>query len=122
MFLAIYLIPSSIAFGFILSYFYQRVMPLGRSRDITPEKEAATASGSNSKPEIDYRKRLLLRASVASAVALPIIYFGLGSLLVPRKEAQQQQLSPSLSALLRSKPTPPPHSRILGSDLCLSQK
>jgi hypothetical protein len=106
MFLAIYLIPSSIAFGFTLSYFYHRLMPLGRSRGITPEKNDATAgSSSDSKPEIDYRKRLLLRASVASAVALPIIYFGLGSLLVPRKEVQQ--LSPSLSALLRSKPTPP---------------
>jgi DMSO/TMAO reductase YedYZ molybdopterin-dependent catalytic subunit len=106
MFLAIYLIPSSIAFGFTLSYFYHRLMPLGRSRGITPEKNDATAgSSSDSKPEIDYRKRLLLRTSVASAVALPIIYFGLGSLLVPRKEVQQ--LSPSLSALLRSKPTPP---------------
>ncbi|MFL6340836.1 MAG: molybdopterin-dependent oxidoreductase [Nitrososphaeraceae archaeon] len=106
-FLAIYLIPSSIAFGFTLSYFYQRVVPLGRSRDITPEEEDATTSGSNIKPEIDYSKRLLLRASVASAVALPIIYFGLGSLLVPRKEVQQRQLSPSLLALLRSKPIPP---------------
>ena len=61
-FLAIYLIPSSIAFGFILSYFYQRVMPLGRSRDITPGEEDATTSGSNIKPEIDYSKRLSLRA------------------------------------------------------------
>jgi hypothetical protein len=120
-FLAIYLIPSSIAFGFTLSYFYQRVVPSDRSRDITPEEEDATTSGSNIKPEIDYSKRLLLRASVASAVALPIIYFGLGSLLLPRKEVQQRQLSPSLLALLRSKPIPR-HLRILGSDPCLSQK
>jgi DMSO/TMAO reductase YedYZ molybdopterin-dependent catalytic subunit len=105
MLLAIYLIPSSVAFGFILSYFYQLVMPSDRSRSITSDKDDAATTNS-SKSEIDYRKRLLLRASVVSAVALPIIYFGLGSLLVPRKEVQQQ-LSPALSALLRSKPTPP---------------
>ena len=106
MFLAIYLIPSSIAFGFTLSYFYQLIMPLGRSTRIARELEAATTSSSNNnKQEIDYRKRLLLRASVASVVALPIIYFGLGSLLAPRKEVQQQ-LSPSLSALLIKTNTP----------------
>jgi DMSO/TMAO reductase YedYZ molybdopterin-dependent catalytic subunit len=92
-------------------------MPLGRSRDITPEEEVAKASGSNSKSEIDHRKRLLLRASVASAVALPIIY-GLGSLLVPRKEVQQRQLSPYLLALLRSKPIPR-HLRILTWNLSI---
>jgi hypothetical protein len=116
MLLAIYLIPSSVAFGFILSYFYQLVMPSDRSRSITSDKDDDAATTNSSKSEIDYRKRLLLRASVVSAVALPIIYFGLGSLLVPRKEVQQQ-LSPALSALLRSKPTPPtfedPRSRPL---------
>jgi DMSO/TMAO reductase YedYZ molybdopterin-dependent catalytic subunit len=104
--LAIYLTPSSVAFGFTLSYFYQRIMPLGTSTGIASEMDSATASSSDiNKQEIDYRKRVLLRASVASAIALPIIYFGLGSLLAPRKEVQQQ-LSPSLSALLRSKPIP----------------
>ena len=105
MLLAIYLIPPSIAFGFTLTYFHQLLMPSRTPRTITSESETVTATSSSGQPEIDYRKRLLLRASIASAIALPVIYFGLGSLLVPRKEVQQQ-LSPSLSALLRSKPTP----------------
>ena len=64
------------------------------------KKEATTTT---SKIEIDYKKRLLLRAGIASVVALPILYFGLNSLLLPKKELQQ--LSPSL-ALLKSKPPP----------------
>jgi DMSO/TMAO reductase YedYZ molybdopterin-dependent catalytic subunit len=100
-FLAIYLIPPSIAFGFILSSFYERIVILsGRSTAMVAEKEATTTG----KTEIDYKKRMLLRAGIASAVALPILYFGLNSLLLPKKEIQQP--SPSL-ALLRSKPKPP---------------
>jgi DMSO/TMAO reductase YedYZ molybdopterin-dependent catalytic subunit len=98
--LAIYLVPTNVAFGFIFSSFYQRVVLARRSSTMAPKKKDVTG-----KAEIDYKKRLLLRASIASAVALPILYFGLNSLLVPRKEIQQ--LTPSLSALLRSKPKPP---------------
>jgi DMSO/TMAO reductase YedYZ molybdopterin-dependent catalytic subunit len=103
MLLAIYLVPSSISFGFTLSYFFQLLIP--SSVSVTSENNANTASSRTDRPEIDYRKRVLLRASIASAVALPIIYIGLGSLIVPRKEGQQQ-LSSSLSAFLRSKPIP----------------
>jgi DMSO/TMAO reductase YedYZ molybdopterin-dependent catalytic subunit len=103
-FLAIYLVPANIAFGFILSSFYERIVVLSRRRSSTmATKKEDTIS--TSKEEIDYKKRLFLRAGIASAVALPILYFGLNSLLVPKKEVQQ--LSPSLSALLRSKPIPP---------------
>jgi DMSO/TMAO reductase YedYZ molybdopterin-dependent catalytic subunit len=102
-FLAIYLVPANIAFGFTLSSFYERIVLFHR-RPLTmaTKKEDTITTG---KEEIDYKKRLVLRAGIASAVALPILYFGLNSLLVPKKEVQQ--LSPSLSALLRSKPIPP---------------
>lgn len=83
--IAIFLVPSNIAFGFILSSFYERIPP-GRPTKVT-EKQPA------SKTEIDYKKRLLLRAGIASAVALPILYLGLGSLISPRQAVQQ---SPSL--------------------------
>jgi DMSO/TMAO reductase YedYZ molybdopterin-dependent catalytic subunit len=99
--LAIYLIPSSIAFGFPLSSFYERITLPRRSTTMVAEKEDATTT--TSKIEIDYKKRLLLRAGIATVVALPILYFGLNSLLLPKKELQQ--LSPSL-ALLKSKPPP----------------
>jgi DMSO/TMAO reductase YedYZ molybdopterin-dependent catalytic subunit len=82
--LAIYLVPSNIAFGFILSSFYERISP----RQKITEKQSTTI-----KTEIDYKKRLLLRAGIASAVALPILYFGLGNLISPRQAVQQ---SPSL--------------------------
>ena len=100
-FLAIYLVPANIAFGFTLSSFYERIVLLSRRSSAMATKREDTTS----KTEIDYKKRLLLRAGIASAVALPILYFGLNSLLLPKKEVQQ--LSPSLSALLRSKPKPP---------------
>jgi DMSO/TMAO reductase YedYZ molybdopterin-dependent catalytic subunit len=81
--LAIYLVPSNIAFGFILSSFYERISP-GRPTKITEKQSTAI-----SETKIDYKKRLLLRAGVASAVALPILYFGLGSLISPRQAVQQ---------------------------------
>jgi DMSO/TMAO reductase YedYZ molybdopterin-dependent catalytic subunit len=101
-FLAIYLVPPNIAFGLTLSSFYERIT-LSRSPAtmVAEEKDTTTT---NNKAEIDYKKRMLLRAGIASAVALPILYFGLNSLLLPKKELQQQ-LSPSL-ALLKSKPLP----------------
>jgi DMSO/TMAO reductase YedYZ molybdopterin-dependent catalytic subunit len=83
--LAIYLIPSNFAFGFILASFYERI--LSRRESTIPTEKHSTAI--SSKTEIDYKKRLLLRAGIASAVALPILYFGLGSLISPRQEVQQ---------------------------------
>jgi DMSO/TMAO reductase YedYZ molybdopterin-dependent catalytic subunit len=51
--------------------------------------------------EIDYKKRLFLKAGIASAVALPILYYGLNTLLLPKKAVQQ---SAYLYQLLRSRP------------------
>ena len=90
-FLAIYLVLPNIVFGFILSSFYERIS--SRRRPIIATEKPTTASSTRSKTDIDYKKRLLLRAGIASAVALPILYFGLGSLISPRQAVQQ---SPSL--------------------------
>lgn len=101
--LTIYLIPSNIAFGFTLSYFYRNLILLRDSSSMVSKKETtATAAG---RTEIDYKKRLLLRAGLASIVALPILYFGLDSLLHPKKDVQQ--ISPTLATLLRSRPKTP---------------
>ena len=64
-----------------------------------------TTNTTAGKTEIDYKKRLLLRAGLASIVALPILYFGLDSLLHPKKELQQ--ISPSLETLIKSRPKTP---------------
>ncbi len=88
-FLAIYLVPANIAFGFTLSSFYERIVLLRRSSITVTKKE------DTSKIEIDYKKRLLLRAGIASAVALPILYFGLNSLLVPLGSLLESEITPT---------------------------
>lgn len=94
--LAITLILPQIAFGFTLSSFYERIRRPSRKPGI--EKPSPTAT------EIDYKKRALLRAAIASAVALPILYFGLNRLF-PTHEVQIPSTSPLLlSPQSRSKP------------------
>jgi DMSO/TMAO reductase YedYZ molybdopterin-dependent catalytic subunit len=99
--LSIYLILPNIAFGFVLCSFYERTLPSSQ-RPIMFSKKKRTGSSSTTAPtssttdkqtEIDYKKRQFLRAGVASAVALPILYFGLGSLISPRQEVQQSTSS-----------------------------
>jgi DMSO/TMAO reductase YedYZ molybdopterin-dependent catalytic subunit len=100
-FLVVYIFPPHIAFGFTLSSFYERIVILRPSSSTVVTEEKA----SDRKTEIDYKKRLLLRAGIASAVALPILYFGLGNILSPR-EVQRQSPSLLLSQLQKSKSKP----------------
>jgi DMSO/TMAO reductase YedYZ molybdopterin-dependent catalytic subunit len=89
--LVIYLIAPNIGFGFILSFFYERRILLRRHRRLPPpstqinesQKEEASTDISSTKTEVDYKKRLLLRAGIASAVALPILFYGTNRLLFP---------------------------------------
>jgi DMSO/TMAO reductase YedYZ molybdopterin-dependent catalytic subunit len=95
--LAIYLIAPNIGFGFILPFFYERrILSLRRHRQRPPspqpppptptsesKKEEPSTDISSSKSEVDYKKRLLLRAGIASAVALPILFYGTNRLLFP---------------------------------------
>ena len=101
-FLVIYLFPPHVAFGFILSSFYERIVIARPSSTMITDEKA-----SDRKTEIDNKKRLLLRAGIASAVALPILYFGLNNILSPRQTVQQQSPSLLLSQLQKSKSIPP---------------
>ena len=95
--LVLSLILPQIAFGFTLSSFYEKVRRPSRKPVVEKPSEAPT--------EIDYKKRALLRAAIASAVALPILYLGLNRLF----STQEVQLpsSSSLSLLpLQSKSKP----------------
>jgi DMSO/TMAO reductase YedYZ molybdopterin-dependent catalytic subunit len=57
----------------------------------------------NVEEDIDYRKRSLLRALAVSAIALPIMYFGLNRLFSNSEQtSQQQQLSGSQSLISQS--------------------
>ena len=107
MLLLMYLIVPSIAFGFILHFFYARTVSLSRQSSTMAAKKETKATTDNTTTtdskaeEIDYKKRLFLKAGIASAVALPILYYGLNTLLLPKKAVQQ---SAYLSQLLRSRP------------------
>ena len=95
--LVLSLILPQIAFGFTLSSFYEKVRRPSRKPVVEKPSETTT--------EIDYKKRALLRAAIASAVALPILYLGLNRLF----STQEVQLpsSSSLSLLpLQSKSKP----------------
>jgi DMSO/TMAO reductase YedYZ molybdopterin-dependent catalytic subunit len=101
-FLVIYLIPPHVAFGFTLSFFFYERIVIARPSSTVITKEKV----SDHKTEIDYKKRLLLRAGIASAVALPILYFGLDNILSPKQAVQQQSPSLLLSQLQKSKSKP----------------
>ena len=95
--LVLSLILPQIAFGFTLSSFYEKIRRPSRKPVVEKPSETTT--------EIDYKKRALLRAAIASAVALPILYLGLNRLF----STQEVQLpsSSSLSLLpLQSKSKP----------------
>jgi DMSO/TMAO reductase YedYZ molybdopterin-dependent catalytic subunit len=95
--LVLSLILPQIAFGFTLSSFYEKIQRPSRKPVVEKPSETTT--------EIDYKKRALLRAAIASAVALPILYLGLNRLF-PTQEVQLPSSS-SLSLLpLQSKSKP----------------
>jgi DMSO/TMAO reductase YedYZ molybdopterin-dependent catalytic subunit len=106
-----FLILPHIAFGFTLAYFYRSIK--GRPSIIGP-KEVGTSPRSSSSftptdttstsmPEIDYKKRLLLKAGIASIAVIPLMYIGLNNILFPR-EGTQSPLP--LESELKSKPRP----------------
>jgi len=95
--LVLSLILPQIAFGFTLSSFYEKIRRPSRKPVVEKPSETTT--------QIDYKKRALLRAAIASAVALPILYLGLNRLF-PTQEVHPPSSS-SLSLLpLQSKSKP----------------
>jgi DMSO/TMAO reductase YedYZ molybdopterin-dependent catalytic subunit len=99
-----FLILPHIAFGFTLAYFYRSIK---RRPSILGPKEATSSSTANttssSMPEIDYKKRLLLKAGIASVAVIPLMYIGLNNILFPREAAQSPL---PLESELKSKPRP----------------
>lgn len=97
--LIIFLILPQIAFGFTLSSFYGRAML--PSKIPAPEKPTKTTQ------EIDYKKRIFLRAGIATIIAIPILLFGLNRLFLRQEIQSPQPTSTALLPLqLESKPPP----------------
>ncbi len=97
--LSIYLILPNTVFGFVLcSFFYGKMLP-SRQQPVISSKEQhdsstdPSSSATSRQTEIRYTRRQFLRAGIALAVALPIFYFGLGSLISPRQEIQRSTSS-----------------------------
>ena len=100
-----YLILPHIAFGFTLAYFYRSIK---RTPSILGPKEAPSstttpATSTSSMPEVDYKKRLLLKTGIASLAVIPLMYIGLNNILFPREGAQSPL---PLESELKSKPRP----------------
>ena len=79
------LIPSQLAFGFVLSSFFH-----GRTKRKSPEVPEPIPSKPTDTMDIKYSRRAFLRLIAASAVALPIILLGVDRLLSRQNEAQEQ--------------------------------
>jgi DMSO/TMAO reductase YedYZ molybdopterin-dependent catalytic subunit len=114
--MVIYLILPQITFGFILSYFYksipQRPAPsitiTGLKEKETPDSVAtpSVTSDSSIQDEIDFKKRLFLKAGIASVIAAPVLFFGLNTLLFPRESIPSTSTPSQLESELRSMPRP----------------
>jgi DMSO/TMAO reductase YedYZ molybdopterin-dependent catalytic subunit len=101
----IYVILPHIAFGFTLAYFYRNIKrpsTIGL-KEVTTAAPSPSPSISASIPEVDQKKRLLLKAGVASAAVIPFLYIGLNNLLFPR-EATQSSLPLESQLKLKSPP------------------
>jgi DMSO/TMAO reductase YedYZ molybdopterin-dependent catalytic subunit len=79
------LIPSQLAFGFVLSSFFH-----GRTKRKSPEVPEPIPSKPTDTVDVIYTRRAFLRLIAASAVALPIILLGVDRLLSRQNEAQEQ--------------------------------
>ena len=79
------LIPSQLAFGFVLSSFFH-----GRTKRKSPEVPEPIPSKPTDVMDVIYSRRAFLRLIAASAVALPIILLGVDRLLSRQNEAQEQ--------------------------------
>jgi DMSO/TMAO reductase YedYZ molybdopterin-dependent catalytic subunit len=84
--LVTYLIFPQLGFGFTLyAVFYNR-----RLKPLTQDTRESILIHKSRPPEgIDQRKRQMLRAGISAAVAVPIIYLGLESLLSPQRAVQR---------------------------------
>jgi DMSO/TMAO reductase YedYZ molybdopterin-dependent catalytic subunit/uncharacterized membrane protein len=112
-----FLILPHVAYGFLFSSFFEKLRkdksslssiaePKTLENDKLTKRQQKTAITA----EVDYKKRALLRAILVSAVALPLMYFGLNRIFSGSGQ-QQQQIPPSSSSIsqlpqLRSRPIP----------------
>lgn len=74
--MALYLLPPHIAFGLILYFMFQRRVA---------RLEIISQNSSPQQQNFNLRRRQFLRAAVAGAIALPILFYGVDLLIPDRK-------------------------------------
>ena len=98
--IALSLIPTQLAFGFVLSSFFH-----GRAKRKTLDVSEPSPDKSIDTKDVGYTRGAFLRVLAASAVALPIIFLGVDKLLSRQNETQElPSTSPNL--LPRTGPRP----------------
>ncbi|MER5176463.1 MAG: molybdopterin-dependent oxidoreductase [Candidatus Nitrosocosmicus sp.] len=101
--LAILFVPH-LVYGFIFSFFFERIsktkstLPLSSGQKPQTIDDVAKEPVSSITTEVDYKKRALLRAIIVSAIAIPIMYFGLNRLFSNQEQTQQLLISSSSSS------------------------
>ena len=110
--LTLYLIPPSLAFGFLLPGLYQNISLHWKisASNLEPTKQipADMIKGTRVLGLEEDRKisrRMFLRSEAASAVALPVLYFGTNTLLFSSEKQGAQSIAPVLPAS-RTSPAP----------------
>lgn len=109
----LYLIPPNVAFGFVFPALYEKISIIkpSISKNLVHKKRMGPYLGSDTKPNTAARedgkmnRRMFLRSAVASAVALPILYYGTSRLLF---STQQQPGAPVVPVLPVSQPSSVP--------------
>jgi DMSO/TMAO reductase YedYZ molybdopterin-dependent catalytic subunit len=79
------LIPSQLAFGFVLSSFFR-----GTAKRKSPKVPEPIPGKATDTMDVMYTRRAFLRLIAAAAIALPIILLGVDRLLSRQNEAQEQ--------------------------------
>ncbi|MGH9979476.1 MAG: molybdopterin-dependent oxidoreductase, partial [Nitrososphaeraceae archaeon] len=102
----LYLVPSNVAFGFVLPALYQKIsFRRASTRKIAGEKEVSGDVGREmeAKPKTltadpKINRRMFLRSAATSVVALPILYYGTNRLLFSTQQQASQSVVPVLPA------------------------
>ncbi|MGH9987794.1 MAG: molybdopterin-dependent oxidoreductase, partial [Nitrososphaeraceae archaeon] len=104
--IVLYFIPPNVAFGFVLPGLYQRVslrLPSISILTRSKKQEPVDVKSSDIKPKttipivgIKIDRRMFLRSAVATAVALPLLYYGTNRLLFPAQQQAAQPVTPLL--------------------------
>ena len=98
--IALSLIPSQLAFGFVFSSFFH-----GRAKDKSMEEHEPKPSSDKSINTVGvYSRRAFLRILAGSAIALPIIYLGVDRLL--SRQNEEQEVEPTTPLLPQTGPRP----------------